>query len=82
MAERISTKYFYQILQRNLEYVALVLKYKLGECWQSLTQKRCVGINFVSPRQGHVGQKCQHLAVRVTCRQHVGNFPSQAKGYA
>jgi hypothetical protein len=29
------------------------------------------------PRQGDVGQKCQHLAVGPTCHQHVGNFPSQ-----
>ncbi len=77
MAEWILTKYFYQILQRNSEYVALVLKYKLGECWQSLTEKRWVGINFVSPQQGRVGQMCQHLAVGATCRRHVGNFPSQ-----
>ncbi len=41
------------------------------------TQK-CVGIGFVSPLQRDVGQKCQHLAVGPTCRQHVGNFPSQA----
>ncbi len=40
VAEQILTKYFYQILQRNLEYVALVLKYKLGECRQSPTQTK------------------------------------------
>jgi hypothetical protein len=77
VAERISTKYCYQILQRNSEYVALVLKYKLGECRQSPTQKRCVGINFVSTRQGHVSQMCRDLAVGATCLQHVGNFSSQ-----
>ena len=40
--------------------------------------KKCVGIKIVSPRQGHFGQMCQHLAVAATCRQHVGNFLSQA----
>ncbi len=33
----------------------------------------------MSPRQEDVGQKCQHLAAGPTCRQHVGNFPSQGK---
>ncbi len=33
----------------------------------------------MSPRQGDVGQKCQHLAVGPTCCQHVGDFPSQAQ---
>jgi hypothetical protein len=32
----------------------------------------------VLPRQVDVGQKCQHLAVGATCRQHVANIPSQA----
>jgi hypothetical protein len=41
------------------------------------TQKYCVGIGFVLPRQGDVGQKCQHLAVGPTCCRHVGVFPSQ-----
>jgi hypothetical protein len=40
--------------------------------------KKCVGIKIVSPRQGHLGKMCQHLAVVGTCRQHVGNFISQA----
>ncbi len=57
----------------------MVLKYKLGECRQSPTQKRCVGINFVLPRQGHVSQMCRHLVVGATCRRHVGDFPSQAQ---
>ena len=34
----------------------------------------CVGINFVSPRQGHLGKMCRHLAVAATCRQHVADF--------
>ena len=51
-----------------------------GECWQSLTQKYCVRIGFVLPRQGDVGQKCQHLAVGVTCCQHVVDIPSQVYG--
>jgi hypothetical protein len=40
--------------------------------------KKSVGIKIVSPRQGHFGQKCRHLAVGATCRRHVGNFLSQA----
>ena len=39
--------------------------------------KKCVGIKIVSPRQGHFGQKCRHLAVGATCRRHAGNFLSQ-----
>ncbi len=39
--------------------------------------KNCVGIKIVSPRQGHLGKMCQHLAVMATCRRHVGNFISQ-----
>ena len=49
---------------------------------QTLTQKNCVGINFVSPQQGHLGQMCQHLAVAVTCCQHVGNFRGQGGEFA
>ncbi len=30
------------------------------------------------PQEGDVGQKCQHLAVGATCRQHVADIPSQA----
>ena len=41
--------------------------------------KSCVGIKIVLPRQGHFGKMCQHLAVVATCRQHVGNFLSQAQ---
>ncbi len=40
--------------------------------------KKYVGINFVLPRQGHLGKMCQHLAVAATCRRHVSNFLSQA----
>ena len=36
-------------------------------------------INFVSPRPGHFGQMCRHLAVAATCRRHVGDFLSQAQ---
>ena len=36
----------------------LVQKEERGECRPSPTRKCCVGINFVSARQGHVGQKC------------------------
>ena len=52
----------------------LVLKEERGKC----RQKCCVGINFVSARQGRVGQKCRHLAVGPTCRRHVSNIASQA----
>jgi hypothetical protein len=39
--------------------------------------KKSVGNEFVSARLGRVGQKCRLLAVGPTCRQHVGDFPSQ-----
>ena len=53
------------------------LKEERGECRPSPTQKCCVGINFVSPGQRHVGKMCQHLAVGPTCRRHVGNNASR-----
>jgi hypothetical protein len=39
--------------------------------WPPATQEQqeAVGINFVSPRQGHVGQMWRHLAVGPTCRR-------------
>ena len=51
--ERISNKYFNQILQRNSTYVPMVL------WWMSANpdRKKCVGIKIVSARQGHFGQK-------------------------
>ena len=52
-------------------------KEERSKCRPSLTQKCCVGISFVSARQGQVGQKCRHLAVGPTCRGHVGNIASQ-----
>ncbi len=39
--------------------------------------KKCVGIKIASPRQGHFGQMCRHLAVGATCCRHVGDFLSQ-----
>jgi hypothetical protein len=39
--------------------------------------KKSFGNEFVSARRGPVGQMCRLLAVGPTCRQHVGNFPSQ-----
>jgi hypothetical protein len=41
-------------------------KKERGECRPSPTQKCCVRISFVSARQGRVGKKCRHLAVRPT----------------
>ena len=41
--------------------------------------KKCVGIKIVSPRQGHSGKMCQHLAVVATCCRHVGDFLSQGQ---
>ena len=50
---------------------------KLGECRQSLslTQKCCVRINSVLPRQGHAGQMCRHLTVGPTCGWHAADMP-------
>ena len=74
--ERISNKYFNQILQRNSTYVPMVHWWMLA----NPDRKKCVGIKIVSAQRGNFGQKWWHLAVRATCRQHVGNFLSQA-GY-
>ncbi len=60
VTEQILTKYFYQILQRNSDYVALIVKYKLGECWKSPTQKRCVGINLCRHDRG-MSDKCADI---------------------
>ena len=73
----ISNKYFDQILQRNSMYVPMVLKRKIWWMSANPDTKKCVGIKIVSPRQGHFGQKCQHLAVGETCHRHDGNFLSQ-----
>ena len=52
-------------------------KKERGKFWPSPTQKCCIGISFVSARQGRVSQKCRHLAVGPTCRRHISNIASQ-----
>jgi len=39
--------------------------------------KKSVGNEFVSAQLGRVGQKYRLLAVGLTCRRHVSDFPSQ-----
>ena len=68
-----------QILQRNS---SMQLAYYRKIWWMPANPdtKKCVGINFVSPRRGHLGKMYRHLAVVGTCRRHVSNFLSQGRG--
>jgi len=74
---RIVDKTTYVEVFGSCAYIrTLVQKEERGKCRPPPTGKCCVRINFVSARQGRVGQKCRHLAVGPTCRQHVGGIAS------